>query len=564
MILCGKNNSIAENRITVLEKELGRKPNIIIILTDQQREVRDFPAPWVEENLKSLKRLQKNGITYSRSYTNTSPCWANRGVAMSGLYPLVSQTCAFDSSLSPSLSNFPKVMKEAGYKTYYKGKWHLNAVSDAFAHTWPTESNNKETAIKEDGDMLKLYGLEGWTSPDAGTSLVKLGSKEAIGTNLGGGIGTNDERVITGKGLLAPGNQESVIDFLKAHANDEEPYCLFISLVNPHDISVFPDAASAKEFGYPLKNVENYEGFKCPESYEKDDLSTKPSCQAYFLNSFDGGKMNAETALDYLKLYAYMTAEADKLIGLALDAMTDEQVRNSVILRTADHGEMGAAHGGLREKMEQIYEESVNIPLIISNPILFPEPVVCDELVSQIDLIPTIAEIIGLDPVKTGNKFLLQGKSVAQTISDPKLETYEGVLFNYYSTGKQTEAPANLICAVFTKQFKYGVYFAPLNGWPTAQTYPDMTDGDINRVYQVDKREDVKAYKNDEWYPVVDLSSVQFEMYDLKNDKYELTNLLYGDISKETSETQVELHALLTHLLMKNNSLPIGWLDIQF
>ena len=41
---------------------------------------------------------------------------------------------------------------------------------------------------------------------------------------------------------------------------------------------------------------------------------------------------------------------------------------------TADHGEMGLSHGGLRQKMFNAYEETIRVPLVVSNPVLFPEP----------------------------------------------------------------------------------------------------------------------------------------------------------------------------------------------
>ena len=43
-------------------------------------------------------------------------------------------------------------------------------------------------------------------------------------------------------------------------------------------------------------------------------------------------------------------------------------------MRTADHGEMGLSHGGLRQKAFNAYEETINVPLVVSNPVLFPGP----------------------------------------------------------------------------------------------------------------------------------------------------------------------------------------------
>ncbi len=539
----------------------NKKPNIILIMTDQQRAIRDFPEEWVDQYLPSLKRLQRNGMTYRNNYINTAPCWANRGVLMSGTYPLVSQVLEVGNTLPPSLANLPKTLKKAGYRTVYKGKWHLTGKSDKFASEWASDPDARATAIMEDEMMESVYGLSGWTSPDAGTSLVSYPTKDGI-ANLGGGFGKNDLRMITGEGFLAPDMQESALDYIKSNACAEEPYFLVISLVNPHDISVYP--GKLELFGYSMEDFAGYEGFRLPESYYKDDLSTKPSAQLNFLNGFDGGGMDEETALNYLKFYAYLQTLPDCLIDMALDAMTPEQLNETIIIRTADHGEMGAAHGGLREKMNTFYNEAVHIPLIISNPILFPEAQTCDELVGQIDLLPTIAELAGLDAQETKEEFLLAGNSFAKTLINPKAHTQYSLIFMFYSGDNFKVLPvgfSNVICGILTKKWKYGVYFAPEGGLPGVESYPGIKTGNTFGGEGTDSPSFAIATAN--WFPVVTLNSAQYELYNRENDPNELKNLLHGEfIPEDIRAVQKELHHQLTQEMAKNNSMPIGWRDI--
>ena len=68
---------------------------------------------------------------------------------------------------------------------------------------------------------------------------------------------------------------------------------------------------------------------------------------------------------------------------------------DTLIIRTSDHGEMGLAHGGLRQKNFNFYEETLKVPLIYSNPKMFPRPVTSDALVSHVDLLPTLASLAG-------------------------------------------------------------------------------------------------------------------------------------------------------------------------
>ena len=66
---------------------------------------------------------------------------------------------------------------------------------------------------------------------------------------------------------------------------------------------------------------------------------------------------------------------------------------DTLIVRTADHGEMGLTHGGMRQKNFNFYEEATRVPLVYSNPKLFPKPAQTDALVSHVDFLPTLASL---------------------------------------------------------------------------------------------------------------------------------------------------------------------------
>ena len=66
-----------------------------------------------------------------------------------------------------------------------------------------------------------------------------------------------------------------------------------------------------------------------------------------------------------------------------------------MVIATSDHGEMGMTHGGMRQKNFQAYEETMRVPLVWSNPQLFPRPRRSDALVSHVDFLPTMAGLFG-------------------------------------------------------------------------------------------------------------------------------------------------------------------------
>jgi arylsulfatase A-like enzyme len=67
------------------------------------------------------------------------------------------------------------------------------------------------------------------------------------------------------------------------------------------------------------------------------------------------------------------------------------------VVFTSDHGDLLGAHGDLHQKWYMAYDEAVHVPLIISNPRLFPEPQSTHTLTGHTDLLPTLLGLAGLD-----------------------------------------------------------------------------------------------------------------------------------------------------------------------
>ena len=103
--------------------------NILFILTDQERRFRpdEFPKGY---RLPAHERLAKNGIVFENHRINSCVCTSSRSVIYTGLH--IQQTKMFDNtnfpwmqSMSTDLKTVGDLLREAGYYTAYKGKWHL-------------------------------------------------------------------------------------------------------------------------------------------------------------------------------------------------------------------------------------------------------------------------------------------------------------------------------------------------------------------------------------------------------------------------------------------------------
>jgi len=214
------------------------KPNILILMTDEQRATRDWPAGWADANLPSLGRLRAHGINFNSAFANACQCSPSRSSFLTSTYAPVNRATVTPATLNPALPNLATIFGAAGYEVVYKGKWHLTT---SFVTPLSADSPQDISDIIANDEALETtYGFSGWNSPDAGTSLTQSAS-------LGGGIGGNDARYVSGK---SSGTVTNVIEFPSSYDFDA-PFCLIVSLVNPHDVFIYPRGIE-KELAYAL------------------------------------------------------------------------------------------------------------------------------------------------------------------------------------------------------------------------------------------------------------------------------------------------------------------------
>lgn len=167
------------------------------------------------------------------------------------------------------------------------------------------------------------------------------------------------------------GGMEGVLAYLRKVALQQQPFCLVVSLVNPHDVLFYPKNFTAGGYDdtWLPGNIE-------PPGSAGEDLSTKPRIQSEFLKLTNLGLGQLSTTQDqrnYLIFYGNLMKLADAYLIEVLNALDAlELTDQTLVIRTADHGEMGLTHGGARQKCFNFYEPTINIPLVYSNPLLFP------------------------------------------------------------------------------------------------------------------------------------------------------------------------------------------------
>lgn len=470
--------------------------NLVIFVTDQERAIQHFPEGWAARRMPGLSRLTRNGLTFTRAYTNSCMCSPARASWMTGFFPAqheVKYTLELDMQppanpqvpLSTRLKNIASVMASKGYETVYKGKFHLTKPENGTTYT--------------PADMAR-FGFSRWNPPDAGA--------DQSAPEAGGGTADNDGRFMNDDGPVELG-EEGVLAYINDVASPSRPFCLIVSLVNPHDVLFYPKNYDNPDYGYDDEWLIGGIGLP-PTAFE--NLSTKPTAQSDFLRIFNlnGPLPTPQMRKNYLNFYGNLIASSDRYLVDVLDALKNRGfLDNTLVVKTSDHGEMGMAHSGMRQKCFNFYEESIRVPLVFSNPKIYKVPHVNDSLVSHADFLPTLAGLFDVPPDARAD---WQGVDYSRLITNPggpPVQDY--VVFTY-------------------------------DDWQAGQATGPYVQG-ANHV--VSFREN--RYKLAKYYDPTGQVATEWEMYDTHHDPNEINNLAFG-IQRRPKPVQREFERMRVKL----------------
>jgi arylsulfatase len=336
----------------------GTKPlNILMIVTDQQRHWHDLPQ---DLPLPAHDWLRARGVALTNYHVNTTPCSPSRSNIYFGQHTQHTKMVA--NYGAPPFPEVPKDMpsmgdylRANGYYTAYKGKWHISDMDARYDLTYGRYPNSV--------DALEHFGFSDYNFDGDPHGSTWTGYKF--------------DRQIASE--TATWLQD------KAKRIDGKPWMLAVNFVNPHDIMYFADtetqvsskrhrdflAPSAPSPVDPMYAAQWH--MPLPASFKAEDLSTKPwAHKAYgdFCTMAFGAMPHTDEAawLRYVNYYLNCIRDVDAQIMTVLKALeTSGQLENTIIVFTADHGEMAGAHG-LRQKGPFIYRENTRVPFLIAHP----------------------------------------------------------------------------------------------------------------------------------------------------------------------------------------------------
>ncbi len=511
------------SRLWKKAKNSEQPPNLLLILTDQQRQPRHWPEDpaWLEALTPTDAELSRTGVTFTEACAASCMCSPSRASLFTGRWPaehgvnltltrggfrpslkngpatirsVIASALSGESSarsalatvvknavrrpdggeeendLDPTTPNLARILARAGYRTVLKGKWHL---SQPAGDEWEPE----------DGDRLhEKYGFEGWVPPDAGENTEP--------SSFGGGSqsGKSDE-----------GFDEDFARQAEEFLSDPppEPWALIVSLVNPHDVLAFP--STFEQGGYRPHSWADLDRIELPPSVD-ENLATKPNVHTMMKVGQGSylGVLDEDQRIEYCRFYAHLHRLVDEKVKRVVNALGDpgdpDSLRSrTVIIKTSDHGELGMSHGGQRQKAFNAYDETINVPLIVSNPVMYPEARTSAAPVSLCDILPTMAAFAGVDTSVDG----IRGKDLTPVLDGDAESVRDEALFTYddHQAGSaytDVAPPPNHIRAVRSAESMYAVYFDPARREEPQYELYDMTR-DPDQVVNLVNRDSGRA-----------------------------------------------------------------------
>jgi arylsulfatase len=406
----------------------GNPPfNILFILTDQERLFRPGELP-ADFSLPAHERLTKQGTTFVNHTINSCVCTPSRSVVYTGQH--IQHTRMFDNtnfpwiqSMSTELPTLGTMLREAGYYTAYKGKWHLTKEFETV--------NKLGSPTKIFTEEMEAYGFSDY-----------VGVGDIIAHHQGGYQHDGVITAMAGSWLRGKGREL---------AAENKPWFLAVNLVNPHDVMFYdtdgPGSTiqSASGLTHVMREPRDplyarQWDFKLPENHRQPfDEQGRPAAHRDFLRAHDAlvGEIPDEVPRWRRRHNYYLNClrDVDRNISSVLAELDAAGLTDrTIIVLTADHGDMDGAHQ-LHAKGAVAYREQNNVPLIIAHP----ERVggsQCKAVTSHVDLAPTLVAFTGFDPQRRSQiTKKLPGKDLSVLLADPQRAASDavraGALFNY-------------------------------------------------------------------------------------------------------------------------------------
>jgi arylsulfatase len=447
-----------------------RRPNLLFILTDQQRY--DSLACYGNSQIQTphLNRLAGESFVFEHAYVTQPVCSPARASLMTGLYPHACGVTRCNVALPAELPTLAEWVP-GEYACAHMGKWHLGdeifcqhgfdrwvGIEDVYRRFY--SSPERLGQLSDYHHFLAAAGFE----PDAENLGQKVYSRH---------MAASLEERYTKAAFLG----QQAVQFLSEVG--DRPFVLVVSYLEPHPPHTGPFNDHYDPSGLPVGPA------FCRKPAANTPLLNRVMAAYYSESEEYGIDLRSQAGWREVRArYWGNITLVDRSVGAILQSLEENGLADdTIVVLTSDHGELAGDHGILGKTV--LYEEAIRVPLLLRVPAMGRQQRRIPGNFSQIDLLPTLLELLG-EPLPDG----LQGVSRASVLAGT-----ESLAENH-------------------------VYIQ----WNEQDGHPLPGEAEVNREMRTPWRSVIAP---DRWK--LNLSACdQCELYDLDSDPAELTNL-YDD-----------------------------------
>ncbi len=367
-----------------------KRPNVIVIMTDDQAQWalgcygnKECPTP-------NMDRIAREGVRFNNAFTVTPVCSPSRATFFTGRYGTELGITDWlnkreeDVGLGiPDVPTWPALLQQNGYVTSLIGKWHLGSKPQFH----PTKHGFTQFAGFLGGGQ---FPMDPWLEIDGKTQQIK--------------------------GPISDLLTDAALKFIDDNKSKPFAVCLFYR--EPH---------------------QPYRPMPAEDSASVEDLDPTIPNAPY---------LDKKQVKDWTRSYYAAIHAADRGIGRLLAKLDDEKLAdNTIVIFTSDHGYCIGQHtlhtkgnaawiaGGVEgPKRPNMFEESIRVPLLIRWPPIVKAGAVIDDVVANIDTLPTILGMLKIAPSEDLKQHGIDFSPLLRGETIPKREALFGQ-YNLHNAG---------------------------------------------------------------------------------------------------------------------------------
>ncbi|XP_068994395.1 arylsulfatase K [Embiotoca jacksoni] len=340
------------------------RPNIVMVMSDAFDGRLSFDPGSKLVQLPYINYLRELGSNFLNAYTNSPICCPSRAAMWSGQFVHLTESWNNYKCLNENATTWMDLLEKNGYHTKAMGKLDYTSGSHSVSNRVEAWTRDVQFLLRQEGrPVSQLVG---------NMSTVRIMQKDWK-------------------------NTDTATQWIhQTAASSQQPFALYLGLNLPHPYktdSLGPAAGGStfRTSPYWLTKVSS-ELISVPKWLPMAAMHPVDYYSTFTKNC--SGIFTVEEVKSIRAFYYAMCAEADAMLGQVISALRDtDLLKNTVVIFTADHGELAMEHRQFYKM--SMFEGSSHVPLLIMGPGLMSGLQV-NQLVSLVDLYPTVLDIAGI------------------------------------------------------------------------------------------------------------------------------------------------------------------------